>query len=820
MQMPLRLLIVEDSEDDTLLLLRALRQTGYQPTYQRVETSTDFLTALTGQTWDLIIADYAMPHFSGLMALHLLKEQGHDVPFIVVSGAIGEDVAVEAMKAGAHDYVMKGNLARLGPAVARELREASMRQERRQAAVALQQSEERLRQANAALFQLARSPHLLDGHLDAALRETTETAGRMLAVTRACVWLYNQERTIARCHTRYDADSQTHGSGPELMVGDYPVYFNAIADQRVLAIADTQHDPRTREFLECYLLPQGITSMLNAAVRLQGDIVGVMALEHTGPARQWKPEEETLAGSIADLVSLALEAHARQRMQEALRQSEERYRDLFENANDIIYTRDMEGRITSINKKVELLTGVPRDQILGMNIADIVAPEYLEVIRSTMALKLERALPQTVFEVEAVKRNGQRIPFEVNSRLMYENGQPVGVQGIARDISERRHLEEQLRQAQKMEAIGRLAGGIAHDFNNLLTAILGYSHMIVERLPQHDPTYAEIAEIEKAAQRAAALTRQLLAFSRKQVLQPKILDLNMVVADMEVMLRRLIGEDIDLTTQLNPTVQHVKADPSQLEQVIMNLVINARDAMPQGGTLRLETSNFRVEPHVVTPQTDVQPGGYARLVVSDTGTGMDKATLSCIFDPFFTTKEQGTGLGLSTVYGIVKQSSGHIWVNSTPGAGTTFTILLPQVQALQSPGAMEPGKALLQTGSETILLVEDDEAVRQLVLHVLQHYGYSTLEARHARDAIALCAQHDGMIHLMVTDVVMPGMSGRELAERLAQSRPDMRVLYMSGYAADRALSAQGLAVGETPFLQKPFTPQTFAYKIREVLDR
>lgn len=819
MQTPLRLLIVEDSEDDTLLLLRTLQRAGYQPIYQRVETETEFLTALATQEWALIIADYAMPQFSGLRALHLFREQGKDLPFIVVSGAIGEDMAVEAMKAGAHDYVMKGNLARLGPAVTRELREAKIRQERREAALALQQSEERLRQANLALFQLARSQRVHEGHLDVALREMLEIIGRVLAVTRAGVWLYNAERSRVCCHDMYEYDSDTHSSGTELLISNYPIYFRTLAAQRVLAIHDTRHDPRTREFLDCYLLPRGITSVLVAAVRLQGDVVGVLTLEHVGPVRRWKAEEETLIGSMADLVSLTLEAHERRRVQEALRKSEERYRDLFENANDIIYTRDMAGYITSVNKKVELLTGVPREQILGMHVNDIVAPEYHDTIRTTMALKLDQTPLPTIFEVEAVKRDGQRIPLEVSSRLLYEDGQAVGVQGIARDISERRHLEEQLRQAQKMEAIGRLAGGIAHDFNNLLTAILGYSHMIVERLPHHDPIYREIAEIEKAAQRAAALTRQLLAFSRKQVLQPKVLDLNIIVADMEMMLRRLIGEDITLVTHLDPALKPMKADPSQLEQIVMNLAVNARDAMPQGGTLWLETQNIVLEPSMHSAYMEAHSGPYVRLVVRDTGIGMDKEILSRIFDPFFTTKEQGTGLGLSTVYGIVKQSNGHIWASSTPGEGTTLTIDFPQVQTPHTPLGTELKEVTEQRGSETILLVEDDEAVRQLILHVLQRSGYVTLEARNAREAMALCAQYTQPIHLMITDMVMPGMSGRELVEHLTVRRPEMRVLYISGYAADRAFSDQGLSIGETPFLQKPFTPQAFSYKIREVLD-
>jgi PAS domain S-box-containing protein len=641
MTIPLRLLLVEDAEDDALLLIRALRRGGYEPCWIRVETAETFVTALKTQEWELIIADYAMPQFSGLEALHLLRERGDDVPFIVVSGAIGEEVAVEAMKSGAHDYVMKGHLTRLVPAVTRELREAEIRRERRRA-------------------------------------------------------------------------------------------------------------------------------------------------------------------------------------EEALRKSEERYRDLFENANDIIYTQDMEGNYTSVNKKGESLTGYYRDESVGLNMHQLVAPEYLPQSRENIARKLRGETTETVYELELLCRDGRRLPVEVSSRILYEDGQPVGIQGIARDISERKHLEEQLQQSQKMEAIGRLAGGIAHDFNNLLTAILGYSRIVLDKLPAQHSLRREVGEIAKAGDRAAQLTRQLLAFSRKQVLAMKVLDLNSVVAGIETMLHRVIGEDVHLVTHLPSGLWSVKADPGQIEQIIMNLAVNARDAMPRGGRLALETANVMLDATILGHDQELQPGPYVALRVRDTGTGMDKETLAHIFEPFFTTKDQGTGLGLSTVYGIVKQSGGHITVMSTPGEGTELTIYLPQIEAPAAPPQQEkPVRTprMSHGGSETILLVEDEDAVRDLILLVLSRGGYTTLAAMNAEEALKCCEHYDKPIHLLITDLVMPGINGQELAERLVSLRPDMRVLYMSGYAADKALHSHGLAVDHTPFLQKPFTPRTFTQKVREVLD-
>jgi len=390
---------------------------------------------------------------------------------------------------------------------------------------------------------------------------------------------------------------------------------------------------------------------------------------------------------------------------------------------------------------------------------------------------------------------------------------------LVRAEEARRELEEQLRQSQKMEMIGQLAGGIAHDFNNMLTVIEGYSEMLRSSLPPGSLESSAIEEIQQATERAAALTGQLLAFSRKQIMQPRILDLNVVVGGMDRMLRRLIGEQIELATVLSPGPCRVTADQGQLEQVLLNLAINARDAMPSGGRLTIKTATVELDAEAVHPHPDAHPGPYVLLSVSDTGHGMDTATQARIFEPFFTTKEpgKGTGLGLSTVHGIVGQSGGFIAVDSAPGRGTMFKVYLLHAGGQAQPAEPPASLAEQPQGSETILLVDDQEEPRMLAQDCLLELGYRVLEARDGAEAVRLSHQHQGPIHLLLTDLVMPGMNGGELARRLAAERPGTKVLYMSGYTDDTIVKLSVL-VSEAPFLQKPFTPFSLACKVREVL--
>ncbi|MDQ2938789.1 MAG: PAS domain S-box protein, partial [Acidobacteriota bacterium] len=379
--------------------------------------------------------------------------------------------------------------------------------------------------------------------------------------------------------------------------------------------------------------------------------------------------------------------------------------------------------------------------------------------------------------------------------------------------------EEQLRQSQKLEAIGQLAGGVAHDFNNLLTVIGGYSSIILAKLPQESPHRISVEEIKKASDRASSLTRQLLAFSRKQILQPKILDLNSIVSDLEKMVRRLIGEDIDLLALTDPDLGQVEADPGQIEQVLLNLIVNARDAMPAGGKLTIETGNAMLSEDYALRHAAIA-GPYVMLAVSDTGCGMAADLQAHVFEPFFTTKGagKGTGLGLATVYGIVKQSGGNVWLYSELGKGTTFKIYLPRVDAMAADHQVSAGIVSAPKGTETLLLVEDEDQVRKIVQAILEDQGYDVISAANGEEALELAAQHDSEIHLMITDVVMPQMSGRELADRLADIRPRLKVLYMSGYTDD-AIVRHGLLDAKLNFIQKPFDAATAARKVREVLD-
>ncbi|MGH9872238.1 MAG: PAS domain S-box protein [Pyrinomonadaceae bacterium] len=516
----------------------------------------------------------------------------------------------------------------------------------------------------------------------------------------------------------------------------------------------------------------------------------------------------------------------RKRTEAALRESEERYRELVENARDIIYEHNLEGNYTSTNKAGQELTGYSLAETLQLNLIDTVAPEYLDKAREMLRLKLAGETV-TAYELEILTKEGSRVPVEVNTRLVYQNGFPVGVQGIARDITERKRLEEalreseeQLRQSQKLEAIGQLAGGVAHDFNNLLTAINGYSALALRRLGDDHPISSYLEEIKKAGDRAANLTRQLLAFGRKQLLQPLALNLNDIVGDMIKLLKRLIGEDIQLITKPGANLKQIKADPGQLEQVLVNLVVNARDAMPRGGIVTIETANTTLDRAYASKHLDAAPGEYVMLAISDTGTGMDQKTMSRIFEPFFTTKEKdkGTGLGLSTVYGIIRQSGGSVWVYSELGKGTTFKVYLPLVEEKQELAAETITATTVKRGSETVLLVEDEDMVRKLTSELLVESGYTVLEANGGDAAIDLGKEHKARIDLLITDVVMPKFSGKEVAERLRAIHPETRVLFMSGYT-DQAIVHHGIVDSDIAFIQKPFSERALAQKIRDVLD-
>ena len=481
----------------------------------------------------------------------------------------------------------------------------------------------------------------------------------------------------------------------------------------------------------------------------------------------------------------------------------------------VLWTTDTELRFTSgVGAALELL-GLRTNELTGKTLFEYFQtkdPKFPPIAAHRKALRGE----SVTYELE-----WQRRVFESHVQpLRGSEGELIGVIGVALDITDRKHLADQLRQAQKMQAVGELAGGVAHDFNNLLMVVKGHAEMLLDRLPKSSPQRSNVEQIQTAAERAASLTAQLLAFSRKQVLQPRVLDLNEVVGGMIQMVSRVIGENIELAFMPGARLGNVKADPSQIEQVVLNLVVNARDAMPQGGRLTIETASVELDKNYTVQHAVVEPGPYVMLTVTDTGCGMDAKTQARIFEPFFTTKEQGkgTGLGLATVYGVIKQSDGYIWVYSEIGHGTTFKIYLPKVAAKVEELAAVKTIPAPASGSETILFVEDEQSVRELVREYLSARGYSVLEASDGIQALDIAAAHPGAIQLLITDVVMPRLSGRELASQIAAAGRDLKVLYISGYTDD-SIFRHGVLQGGMEFLQKPFNLRTLAQKIREILD-
>jgi signal transduction histidine kinase len=638
----IRLLVVEDSEDDALLVLRELSRDAYAVTHVRVDTAQAFQAALRTHEWDLVISDFSLPTLTAMDVLRLLGASGLDLPCIVVSGTIGEEAAVHALKAGASDFIVKNRLARLLPAVSRELREAAERKNRRAIEAAFNKAMARMQFA-----------------LEAAGVGTWEVD----IVSRKAEWS--------------DVMEQLHGQP----AAGFPGTLDAF-------IATIHPDDRSR------------------------------------------------------VVDSILSNHG-------LNESR------------------LEYRVTWPDGSIHWIEGVG----------------------------------QTFYS---------------------ETGQAVRAAGVAMDMTVQKQLEQQFHQAQKMESVGQLAGGIAHDFNNLLTAILGYSNFLLEDsnasvIP--DRMKRDLEEIRRAGESAAKLTSQLLAFSRKQIIQPTVLNMNTVVEGLEPMMRRVIGEDVQLTTRLAPDLESTRADAGQLEQVIMNLAVNARDAMPQGGQITIETSNVDLDDAYARNHVAVVPGAYVMLAVSDTGAGMAPEVQARIFEPFFTTKPKGrgTGLGLATIYGIVKQNNGNIWVYSEPGKGTTFKVYLPRVSE-QPQTVAQTTRPAVRGGDETVLLVEDDDLVRRLARTVLTRYGYNVIEAPDADEALRAASQHHGRIHLLLTDVVMPGIGGGLLAQRLSERYSDVRVLYMSGYT-DSAIVNHGVLSPDVAFLEKPFTPATLARAVRDALD-
>lgn len=763
---PVRVLLVEDVAEDAALIERELRRAGIAGVAMRVDSERAFREALTTFAPDIVLSDHSLPTFGASDALRIALLEAPDTPVIIVTGSLDEETAAEYIKAGAADYIVKHHLERLGPAVLRALDLRRARSDQARAEEARRQGEERFRA-------------LIEHGADAVALVAPD--GTLLFAS------HSTERLLGFA----PAELVGHSGFERVHPDDAPRIRSAFAE-----LATRPGTP----------LSMGLRWHHKDGSWRYIDAVAVNRLA------------EPAVGAI--VVNFRDDTERRQ-AEVALRESEERYRTLVEGVRDVIFALSPEGTIRSLNPAFETITGWRRDQWLGQPFERLVHPEDLPLALELLGRVVRGELrPVNQFRVRIAEGDYRVAEFSATPQLV--EGQLIGILGIGRDVTERVQLEQQLRQAQKMEAVGRLAGGIAHDFNNILTAITGYADLLLEDLSPTDPRRQDAEEVRKAAQRAAGLTRQLLAFSRQQMLQPSVIDVNALVGDLQKMLGRLLGEDVEFGTRLDPAVGRVKADPGQLEQVLMNLAVNARDAMPQGGKLTLETANVEMDERYAADHYPARPGPFVMIAVSDTGTGMSEETQAHMFEPFFTTKEKGkgTGLGLATVYGIVKQSGGFIWVYSELGHGSTFKIYLPRVgERSERAAEAAPIEAAASRGTETVLLAEDEPPVRAIARQVLERHGYTVLEAPSAESALDIATRYSGTIHLLLTDVIMPGMNGRELATRLAGIRPEARVIFMSGYTDD-AVTRHGVLESGSTYLQKPFTPDAIARKVREVLDR
>ncbi|MDF1564865.1 MAG: PAS domain S-box protein [Deltaproteobacteria bacterium] len=660
-----------------------------------------------------------------------------------------------------------------------------------------------------------------------AARATLELAATTLSVDRASFWLLENGRDVLRCVDLFEQARGLHSAGSELRARDFPAYFSAVLSERAVAAHDAETDPRTSEFTEGYLRPLGIRSMLDAAIRQQGETLGVICLEQTGTARTWNLDEVSFAGQIADHLSRVVVEAERQRAVEERLESEKNYREIFDATSDALFLHDDTGRIVDVNERVCAMFGCDRETALSLDIEGLSEgnPPYsvADAVERVKAALVEG--PQT-FEWRSRRADGTLFWSEVSLKASLIGGERRVIASV-RDISARkeaqaarRSLEAQLQQATKMEAVGRLAGGIAHDFNNLLTAI-GFSIELARmEAARGNPIEPPLEEALKSTQRAAELTRQLLAFSRQQVVEPRVIELNALVRDVDKMLARLIGENITLSLTLAEGAGNVKADPAQLEQVLVNLAVNARDAMPSGGRLELHTDRVTLSPAQRDLHPDLAPGPFLRLRVSDTGHGMSEEVQAHIFEPFFTTKPtgEGTGLGLSMIFGTVQQAGGFIEVSSEVGVGTTFALYFPRLETAAGATRAATKTGTMPGGDETILLLEDEERLGKMACTLLERLGYTILHAETGAGALALMDQRGSGVDLLLTDVVLPDTNGRQVAETLTARDPAMKVIFVSGYTEDVVLR-HGVSEERFRFLAKPYSMRTLAAKVREVLD-
>ncbi len=753
----LNLLVVEDDEDDFVLLRHMLQSSLRQVTVERAATAREAL-GRADNGFDVCFFDYRLGPDNGLDLLREFHRRHIDAPVIFLTGQGDEEVAVEAMKAGATDYMLKSKLSEA--ALTRAIRYA----------INLHNKEMLLR------------------HAREELRANSEALRAMFEASPIAIVELDREGRVVR---QNPAARRMLGYGDAEVVGRRPPLSPAQAE-----LFDST--------MQRVLQGEQVLGLETTATRKDGGTLQISI--SVAPLCN-------AAGETVGTVSVLADITERKRAEEALRRSRDEWEITFNAMSEAVTFHDAGFKLLRANEAFRRLTegqqGATCSQLVhGTDLP----PPHCPLSRALLTRQPENS---EFFEPHLGRFLSVRADPVLNTA-----GQVVSVVHVVQDITERRALEEQLHMARKMEAIGQLAGGIAHDFNNLLMVITSYSELMQDAVGDNPELRRDAEAILKAGRRAAALTQQLLAFSRKQVLAPQLLDLNAALRDISKLLPRLIGEDIELVFVPGADLWPVKADPAQIEQVIMNLAANARDAMPHGGKLILETGNIALDEAYARQHIPAIPGEFVRLAVTDTGVGIDPEVQPHIFEPFFTTKEKGkgTGLGLPSVYGVVKQSGGFIWVYSEMGHGTTFKVYLPRAQESGMPAPLIARVERPIRGAETVLLVEDEDAVRQATHEFLERCGYTVLPARDGTEALAIAALFPAHLDLLISDVVMPGMSGRELADQLMTARGDIKVLYVSGYTEGAVLERGAMGLGSM-FLQKPFSLNALGQKVREVLE-
>jgi PAS domain S-box-containing protein len=760
---PIEVLLVQDQNGETGVVSEMLhRSEAGRFRVKSAQTLSTGVQCLQAETFDAVLLDLTLPDNKGLDTLTKLQAERPTIPIVVLGDADDDELAARAVRLGAQDYLIKTTVD--SHSLVRAVRYAI---ERKSVEEALRESEKKHRA-------------LLDAIPDMIFRVSAD--GRFLE--------FIPSKDIAPIVPASEFLGKKIQDVLPREVAEQSIHFM----ERALQSGETQ-------LFEYQLVVNGAT--------------------HYFEARQVRYRHGEVLGIVRDVTESRKAA-------EALRASEARFRTMFQDAAVGMALVDMDGRPHESNPSLERMLGYGQQELRQMVFTEFTHPEDAQRDMDLFKELVQGKRDHYEMEKRYLRKDGRVVWGHLNVSLVRAaGGIPHYVIAMVEDITERkstedalRASEEQLRQAQRMEAVGRLAGGVAHDFNNLLTAILGYTDFALDAMDEVSPLRADLLNVKKNGQRAAVLVRQLLAFSRRQVLQPEVLDLNHTVGNITKMLRRLIGEHIELVTVPDPKLGNVQADPGQIEQVIMNLGVNSRDAMPSGGKLTIKTENVDVGEGYSCMGVLVRPGPYVLLTVSDTGDGMDKDTQARVFEPFFTTKEKGkgTGLGLSTVYGIVKQSGGYIGVDSERGIGTTFKVYLPRVdeEVMARPRTGGHRRPIESSTRETILLVEDEESVRTMARRILEKCGYRVLEARHGVEGLNVSEQHSGAIDLVITDLVMPELSGPQMIERIVSIRPDTKVLYLSGYTEEAVLEHLDR---DTPLVQKPFSAKELGERVREVLN-